>query len=89
MYRQFRIPKKSGGFRTIEAPGEKLKAIQRWINDDILDSFSCSDYATGFRTGKSIVDNARPHVGKELIINIDLKLRGNKDFKFLIFRNRI
>lgn len=73
MYRQFRIPKKSGGFRAIEAPCEKLKAIQRWIKDDILDSFSCSDYATGFRTGKSIVDNARPHVGKELIINIDLK----------------
>ena len=73
LYRQFNIPKKSGGIRTIEAPDDKLKAIQRWIKDDILDSFSCSEYATGFKKGKSIVDNARPHIGKELIINIDLK----------------
>ena len=73
LYHQFKISKKSNGFRTIEAPCEKLKTIQRWIKDDILDSFSCSDYAMGFREGKSIVDNARPHIGKELIINIDLK----------------
>lgn len=73
LYRRFSIPKKSGGMRTIEAPDDKLKAIQRWIKEDILDSFSSSEYATGFKKGKSIVDNARPHIGKELIINIDLK----------------
>ena len=73
LYRQFNIPKRSGGIRTIEAPEDKLKTIQRWIKDDILDSFSTSEYATGFKKGMSIVDNARPHVGKELVINIDLK----------------
>ena len=73
LYRHFNVPKKSGGIRTIEAPCDKLKAIQRWIKDDILDSFSSSEYATGFKKGKSIVDNARPHVGKELVINLDLK----------------
>lgn len=73
LYRQFYIPKKSGGIRKIEAPDDKLKAIQRWIKNDILDSFSSSEHATGFKKGKSIVDNARQHIGKELIVNIDLK----------------
>lgn len=73
LYREFEIPKKSGGMRKIQAPTEKLKAIQRWIKDQILDQFSLSQYATGFKKGCSIVDNARKHVGKELVINLDLK----------------
>lgn len=73
LYRQFEIPKKAGGTRTIQAPDEHLKAIQTWIKNEILDKFSPSEYATGFRNGLSIVDNARPHVGKELVINLDIK----------------
>ena len=73
LYSCFEIPKKSGGRRFIEAPCDRLKKIQRWIKDEIIDSFSPSEYATGFRKGVSIVDNAQPHVGKELVINIDLR----------------
>lgn len=73
LYRTFEIPKKSGGSRVIEAPVERLKAIQRWIKDEIIDSFSPSQYATGFRKNLSIVDNAKKHVGKELIISFDIK----------------
>ena len=36
LYRTFEIPKKSGGSRVIEAPVERLKAIQRWIKDEII-----------------------------------------------------
>lgn len=72
-YRCFKIPKKSGGTRIIEAPSKELKLIQLWIKENILDKFSVSQYAKGFRKGLSIYDNALPHVGKELIINIDLK----------------
>ena len=32
-----------------------------------------SEYATGFRKNLSIVDNAKKHVGKELVIGMDLK----------------
>ena len=73
LYTHFEIPKKSGGKRVIEAPCDRLKKIQRWIKDEIIDSFSPSEYATGFRKGISIVDNARPHIGKELVINFDIK----------------
>ena len=73
LYHSFTIPKKSGGLREIEAPNKRLKSIQRWIKDEILESFSPSEYATGFRSNYSIVDNAKKHVGKELVINFDLK----------------
>jgi len=73
LYRTFEITKKSGGKRKIEAPNERLKNIQRWIKDEILDAFPVSNYATGFRKDFSIVDNARKHVGKELVINMDIK----------------
>ena len=73
MYREFQIPKKSGGIRKIQAPNEELKAIQTWIKAEILDKYSASKYATGFRKGYSIVDNANRHVGKELVINLDIK----------------
>ena len=72
-YRTFRIPKKSGGVRIIEAPSDELKMIQLWIKENILDKFKPSQYAKGFKKGTSIYDNALPHVGKELVINIDLK----------------
>ena len=72
-YRVFQIPKKSGGIRVIEAPSDELKKIQLWIKENILDKFNPSQYAKGFKKGVSIYDNALPHVGKELVINIDLK----------------
>ncbi len=73
LYRSFSVPKKNGGIRQIEAPCERLKEIQRWIKDKIVDEFVVSEYATGFRKNMSIVDNARKHVGKELVINMDIK----------------
>lgn len=73
LYREFSIPKKSGGVRQIEAPSKRLKEIQRWIKDEIVDKFVVSEYATGFRKNMSIVYNARKHVGKELVINMDIK----------------
>ena len=74
---EFEIPKKSGGTRLIEAPQERLKNIQRWIKDNIIDSFTPSEYAMGFRKGLSIVHNAEKHVGKELVINFDKTKRGD------------
>lgn len=73
MYKTFTIPKKSGGVRIIEAPDSELKLRQRWIKENILEKLSCSNYAKGFRKGNSIVDNAVTHVGKELVISIDLQ----------------
>jgi len=47
--------------------------FQRWIKNNILESFNVSEYAKGFVKGTSIYDNALPHVNKDLVINLDLK----------------
>lgn len=72
-YRRFEIPKRSGGTRVISAPRKRLKAAQRWILDSLLNRPTLSDHAHGFRKGRSIVTNARPHVGAEVVVNVDLR----------------
>lgn len=72
LYQVFTIPKKLGGMRQIEAPCKRLKDIQRWIKDNVIDKAVVSDYAIGFRKNMSIVDNAKKHVQKDLVINMDI-----------------
>ena len=71
-YTRFTIPKQRGGERTIEAPNDKLKSLQRRILHRLLNPLPMHDAATGFVQGRSIVDNARPHVGSGIVINLDL-----------------
>lgn len=72
-YRRFKIPKRTGGERLISAPRKRLKAAQHWILESLLSKLDPSQHAHGFRTGRSIVSNARPHVGAHLVVNVDLK----------------
>jgi retron-type reverse transcriptase len=72
-YIRFEIPKKTGGVRRISAPMPRLKRAQRWILDNILDKVALHDAAHGFRKQRSIVSNARPHVGAGVVLNLDLK----------------
>ncbi|HEX6624202.1 MAG TPA: reverse transcriptase family protein [Pyrinomonadaceae bacterium] len=72
-YVRFRIPKKTGGVRQISAPMPRLKAAQHWVLHNILEKIETHDCAHGFRAGRSIVTNARPHVGAEAVVNLDLQ----------------
>jgi len=72
-YTRFNIPKKTGGKREISAPLPLLKKAQNWILHNILEKLEIHPAAHGFCRQKSIVTNALPHVGKDVIINIDLK----------------
>jgi len=72
-YKQFYMPKKSGGKRLISAPMPLLKNVQSWLLENILYKIEVDDVANGFVPNKSILTNAKPHVGKDLVINIDLK----------------
>lgn len=72
-YVRFDIPKKTGGMRRISAPMPRLKAAQHWVLANILDKVPLHDAAHGFRKQRSIVTNARPHVGAEVVLNVDLK----------------
>jgi retron-type reverse transcriptase len=71
-YARFDIPKRRGGVRTIEAPNDKLKELQRRILHRLLNPLPAHPASTGFVPRRSIVDNARPHVGRGVVINLDL-----------------
>lgn len=72
-YVYFDIPKSSGGVRTLSAPHRQLAAAQRWVLENVLSRLKVEDAAHGFVARRSTLTNARPHVGKEVVINMDLE----------------
>lgn len=72
-YKSFKIPKKSGGFRTISVPVDDLKNIQRAINALLMSIFEPSPYAMGFCRNRGVDTNAKIHIGQTCIFNTDLE----------------
>lgn len=72
-YRQFEVPKKTGGTRLLSAPLDQIDAAQRWILERVLGKLEPSEDAHGFVRGRSTVTNAAPHVRSETVVNVDLK----------------
>jgi hypothetical protein len=72
-YREFTIPKRSGGTRKILAPEPKLKEVQRRILHRLLGRLKCHWAATGFNRGHSIATNAVCHAGKAVVVRLDVK----------------
>ena len=66
------VKKRLGGWRLIESPKSLLKETQSKILKGLLDKVPVHSSANGFVKGRSIVTNARPHVGQELLIKFDL-----------------
>jgi hypothetical protein len=57
----------------IEAPKARLKEIQRWVLREILDQIPPHDAARGFAPGRSVVQHARLHTGRQTVLRLDLK----------------
>ena len=72
-YVTFALRKRSGGKRLIMAPKRRLKAIQRKLLVLVVEKLRVSDHAHGFRRGHSIRTGAEPHVGKRLVLRLDVK----------------
>jgi hypothetical protein len=73
LYTKHEIPKKSGKMRVISAPAAGLKRIQKSIAVVLLDPLGAHKAAFGFVAGRSIVDNAKMHVGKPVVVNADVR----------------
>jgi RNA-directed DNA polymerase len=71
-YVTFAIRKRSGGCRLIHAPKKRLKAIQRTLHELLVSKLPVSAFANGFRQGRSVASNAAPHVGKAVLIKLDI-----------------
>lgn len=73
-YRQFKIKKKSGGFRQIAAPRNRsFIMLLRSVNEVLKAIYTPSDYAMGFAEKRSVVTNAAVHRSQNYVFNIDLK----------------
>ena len=71
-YRKVQIPKKSGGYRKLSVPDKVLKKIQRQINDVLLIHMPISQYAKAYRFGSTTLKNSMPHVGKKVVLKLDI-----------------
>ncbi|MDB4710305.1 reverse transcriptase family protein [Flavobacteriales bacterium] len=72
-YREFSIPKKSGGSRNICAPDKFLTKVLRRINIALSLIHTPTEYSHGFLIGRSIKTNAEMHVNKKYVLNVDVK----------------
>lgn len=81
-YRNYAIKKKKGGERQVFEPGLMLKKIQKrlnyffqayylWVKPKQVHGFVINPIYLAKQC--NIVENARPHVGKKHVLNLDLK----------------
>lgn len=68
----FSIRKKHGGFRQLTAPRRRMRELLMSLNDILTSLYEPTPWAYGFVPKRSVVDNARLHVGKTFVLNIDL-----------------
>ena len=71
-YRKTKLPKKNGGFRNLSVPDEVLKSIQKQIAEVLLIHSPTSRYAKAYRFGSSTLRNAKHHVGKQVVLKLDI-----------------
>lgn len=67
------VGKESGGVRLIEAPKRRLKEAQQRVLAEILDRIPAHAAAHGFVKGRSIRSFAGPHVGRAVVLRMDLR----------------
>lgn len=72
-YKSFDIAKKSGTKRRISAPSSSLKILQRKLNQILHYIYPAKPSVHGFIQNKNVLTNARTHLRRRFILNIDLK----------------
>ncbi|MCI5166734.1 MAG: hypothetical protein D3903_11725 [Candidatus Electrothrix sp. GM3_4] len=72
-YSQLFIPKRQGGQRKLLIPSKGLKFVQQRLLQVLQVVYQPKRSVRGFTYGECIVSNARDHVGKRYVLNVDLK----------------
>ena len=73
LYGRFKQPKKKGGYRIITPPCKELKDIQYRIKDYIDERIRWPQHLRGGIDDESVVTNAKPHIGQDVVGNFDVK----------------
>ncbi len=69
-YVTFAVRKRSGGDHH---GARRLKALQRRMLALLVEKLPVSEHAHGFRRARSVRSNAEPHVGKAVVVHLDIK----------------
>jgi hypothetical protein len=72
-YAEHTILKRNGGTRALHVPDPATKTLQRRILRRVLGRLRAHPAAVGFERGRSILDNARPHVGAAVLLKMDIR----------------
>lgn len=67
------LKKNNGNIRLIESPKKRLKELQRVILRELVDLVPSHSATHGFVKGRSIKSFAAPHVGRRVVLRMDLK----------------
>jgi hypothetical protein len=78
------VAKARGGWRLLEAPKARLKHMQRWLLHHVLAPIPAADAAHGFVAGRSVRTFVAPHVGRAVVVRLDLQ-----DFFASVSRARV
>jgi retron-type reverse transcriptase len=70
-YKVFTIPKRDGSPRLIAQPAREVKAIQRWVVNDLGSVLPLHSSATAYRPGASIKKNAASHADSNFMLKMD------------------
>ncbi|MCB9989323.1 MAG: RNA-directed DNA polymerase [Rhodospirillales bacterium] len=80
-YRTFKIPKKTGGERTIQAPEPRLALMQKRLAEHLYECVAEIQHeyphywraSHGFQKRKTIVGNAAVHTRRRYVFNVDIE----------------
>src|SRR6266568_8997046 len=72
-YKEYTIPKRTVGRRTIHHPARELKLVQRWLLRNVLNKLPVHAAATAYREGSNIRLNAETHVTNSYILRVDFQ----------------
>jgi hypothetical protein len=67
------IAKRSGGFRLLEIPKSRLRALQRRLLHELIEYVPPHEAAHGFRARHSCLTSAEQHTGRQVVVRLDLQ----------------
>lgn len=70
-YKTYEIPKRVGGKRTIHHPSRRLKAVQRWLLQNVISDLPIHRAAAAYRRAHNILDNASRHSRSRFLLRMD------------------
>ncbi|WP_339834683.1 retron St85 family RNA-directed DNA polymerase [uncultured Parvibaculum sp.] len=72
-YKEYYIPKRSGGMRLIAQPSRELKVLQRFVLSYALNDLPVHASAMAYAADRNIFDNAKSHRSSDAILKLDFE----------------